>query len=280
MGEARESVGGSRGVKPQRALAPKLQRMLVALIVVLAGALLSSGPASAFLHHGHTFAGSIETAGVNKLSGPTDVAVNETTGDTYVLDKGNNRVVRFGPEHEFLEAWGVGVGGGSEYERCKVESQCKPGVASPGSATKVGFDEPVAIAVDNSDNSLSKGDVYVVGNRTWKKAIVYKLSAQGELVWSLVRKGEEKEELWPIAGVAVDGTGKVWIEREDEEEEFVIERFNSAEHNAMIGEPEEYELPEVVNFRRPARPGFAVDALGRVYVTYEPGGRDIKKKKN
>jgi hypothetical protein len=277
MGEVRERVGLSGGVKSQPALAPRRSQIIVTLAGALTVALLSCASASAFLHRGHAFAGSFETSGSNKLSEPTAVAVNESTGDTYVLDKGNDRVVRFGPKHEFLEAWGVGVGGGSEYERCKVEAQCKSGVAGASSPTKVGFDEPVAIAVDNSSSSLSKGDVYVVANRTWKKAIVYKFTAQGEFVWSLVRKAEEKEEHWPIDGVVVDGTGTVWIDREDEEEEFVIERFNSAEHNAMIGEPEEYELPEVVKFRHPVRPGFAVDALGRVYVTYEPGGREIEE---
>ncbi len=277
MGEARERTDGDDGMTPRRALAPTLLRALAMLVSALVVVLCAAVSASAFVHRGHTFAGSLETSGANKLSRPSAVAVNESTGDSYVLDKGNNRVVRFGPNHEFLEAWGVGVGGGTEYERCKVEAQCKPGVVGPSSATKVGFDEPVAIAVDNAPGSLSKGDVYVVANRTWKKAIVYKFNAQGEFVWALVRKAEEKEEDRPIVGVAVDPTGKVWIEREDEEEHFAIERFNSAEHNLLLGEPEEIEVPEVVPYRRPVRPGFAIDAQGHAYIIYEPGGSDIEE---
>lgn len=274
MAVTREKVGAGHDVTPLRAPARYLSRTLVLLALLIGAALCSAASASAFVHRGHAFAGSLETSGANKLSDPSAVAVNETTGDVYVLDKGNNRVVRFGPNHEFLEAWGVGVGGGTEYERCKVESQCKPGIATPSSVTKTGFDEPVAIAVDNGSTSLSKGDVYVVANRTWKKAIVYKFNAQGEPVWALIRKAEEKEEDRPVVGVAVDQSGKVWIEREGEEEHVVIERFNSAEHNVLLGEPEEFELPEVAS-ERPVRPGFALDASGHAYVTYEPGGRDI-----
>ncbi|HEX8714372.1 MAG TPA: hypothetical protein VF706_02295, partial [Solirubrobacteraceae bacterium] len=253
-----------------------------AVVSAIAFAMLWTASAHALPHRGHSFQAALETSGQNKLSEPSAVAVNERTtgkgaGDVYVLDKANNRVVRFGPNHEFLEAWGVGVKGGAEYERCKVESECKPGVPGLGGPTKVRFDEPVAIAVDNASGSPSAGSVYVVANRTWKKAIVYKFDPEGDLLGALIRKPEEKEELWPIDGVAVDGAGNVWIDREDEEEEFVIERFNNAIANEKIGEPEEIELPEVVPGHKPARPGFAIDSLGRAYITYEPGGRDIEE---
>ena len=85
-----------------------------AVLAAVLATLVVGAPAQAFLHRGHVFAGSLETSGENKLSSPSAVAVNEKSegngaGDVYVLDKGNNRVVRFGPNHEFLEAWGVGV---------------------------------------------------------------------------------------------------------------------------------------------------------------------------
>lgn len=285
MEEARERVVGAH----RRAISPddsSVRERLIALAFALAAmvAIVSAHvtPAQALLHRGHSFQASLETSGTNKLSEPSSVAVNELTsgkgaGDVYVLDKANNRVVRFGPNHEFLEAWGLGVKGGAEYERCKVEAECKPGVPGFGGPNKVRFDEPVAIAVDNAPGSPSAGSVYVVANRQWKKAIVYKFDPEGDLLGALLKKTEEKEELWPVVGIAIDKTGQVWLDREDEEEDFTIERFNNAIQNELIGEPEEIELPEVAPGRRPARPGFAIDALGRAYITYEPGGRDIEE---
>src|SRR6202012_5017923 len=132
------------------------------------------------------------------------------------------------PNHEFLEAWGAGVKGGTAYEKCSSEEECKPGIAGLGGRAVPIFDEPVAIAVDNATGSPSAGDVYVVANRTWKRAIIFKFNFEGTYLGAVVSKREEKEEVWPIDGVAVDRSGNVWIDREDEEEEFVIEHFNNA----------------------------------------------------
>jgi hypothetical protein len=259
--------------------------MPAAFAASLTTLLVLSAPAGAFIHRGHAFLASLETSGENKLSGPSAVAVNEHStgegaGDVYVLDKGNNRVVRFGPNHEFLEAWGVGVGGGSTYERCKEAAECKPGVAGFGTPTNPQFDEPVAIAVDNAPTgakgSPSSGDVYVVANRTWKRAVIYKLDFEGNPVDRLVDRPEEKAEPWPIDGVAVDQSGVLWVDREGESEEVVLERFNNEKKNKLLDEPEEIELPEIAS-SRPVRPGFALDSLGHAYVTYEPEGSTIEE---
>ncbi|HTZ85443.1 MAG TPA: hypothetical protein VMB05_02135 [Solirubrobacteraceae bacterium] len=259
---------------------------MVTSLVVLLAVLAFCASAGALIHRGHVFTGSLETLGGSKLSSPSDVAVNERTdnggaGDTYILDKANNRVIRLGPNHEFLEAWGAGVlNGGEGYEQCTEEASCKPGIAGFGSASSPKFDEPVAIAVDNSPGgpkgSASSGDVYVVANRSWKKATIYKFSFDGKPLGRLIDRLEEKEEPWPVMGVAVDRKGVVWVDREGEEEEVVIERFTSEAKNKLIDEPEEFELPEVAP-SRPARPGLAVDSLGHVYVAYEPEGATIEE---
>ncbi len=259
-----------------------LSATLVTFICATVAAFLWTVPAEALTHRGHSFETALETSGTNKLSSPNAVAVNEAVsgpgaGDIYVLDQGNDRVVRFGPKHEFLEAWGAGVNGGSEYERCSEEATCKPGVGGLAGAAKPRFDEPVAIAVDNDSSSPSFGDLYVVANRSWKRAIVYKFDFEGKYLGALLTKLEEKEELWPVMGVAVDKSGKVWLDREDEEEDFVIERFSNAVKNQLIGEPEEIEFPEIIQGHRAARPGFAIDGLGRAYLTYELNGRDIEE---
>lgn len=286
MGAGERRIAGDLPAARMGRVRSAIATVLLALLTTLTVGTLLTSPANALIHRGHSLTGAFETSGENELSEPTAVAVNEKSegngaGDTYVLDKGNNRVVRFGPNHEFLEAWGVGVENGEEkYERCKEATSCKPGIAGFGTPADPQFDEPVAIAVDNAPSgpkgSPSSGDVYVVANRSWKKAVIYKFDFEGKPVSRLVSKPEEKEEAWPLMGVAVDKSGVVWVEREGEGEELVLERFNNEVKNKLIGEPETFELPEVAE-QEPVRPGFAIDALGHVYATIEPGGLTIEE---
>ncbi len=258
--------------------------LLTAAAFATLALLLIASPAFALVHRGHTLGGTFgeSLAEGSPLSGPTGVAVNEATtgepaGDVYVLDSANNRIVRFGPapEHAFIEAWGFGVNekGGEALEKCT--SKCKPGNAgfAPGQ-----LDAPVAIAIDNATGSPSKGDVYVVANASLKRTVIDKFSPTGTLLAKLIGKKEEREEVeGPIIGVAVDPSGTVWVEREDGEEEFALQRFNDASpQNQPIGKLAELEI-ENIEGARPARPGFTVNAQGDVFVTYEPGGKDYEE---
>jgi hypothetical protein len=287
MGKMSGIVGGASSV----ARADRRARQSLALGLALIAVLLGASSADAFSQRGHVFAGSFGETFVNsegiekqgateKLSKPSAVAVNEqatgpAAGDVYVLESANNRVMRYGPgpEHKFLEAWGFGVKeGGDAYERC--EKECRAGAPGYGKAQ---LDAPDAIAVDSTAAGASSGDVYVVANRTWQHAVIYKFSADGELVATLFKKKEEREEEEPIEGVAVDSSGTLWVEREDEEEEALIQRFNDATQNELLAESElEFEMPgsEVSGRDRPVRPGFALDSEGNLYVTYEPDGED------
>lgn len=82
--------GGGSGAPSLRPLAP----LALAVAAVLA---LAAIPASALAARGHVFKGTFGTpgSGPGQLSEPSAVAVNEATGDVYVLDQGNARVVRF-----------------------------------------------------------------------------------------------------------------------------------------------------------------------------------------
>ncbi len=246
---------------------------IAALLAAAAMLLIFTSPAHALIHHGHTFGSSFGQGfgegGSDKLSSPSAIAVNEATGDIYVLDTANNRVVRFASNHEFLEAWGYGVGGGSGYEQCKTK--CGPGISGFAAGQ---FASPVAITVDNAPGSPSRGDVYVAANNTWKRAVVDKFSATGTRIGKLIASKEEKESVeGPVVGVAVDITGKLWVEREEEETEFQLQRFDNAVENQPIGVPAELEIENLLEPNRPVRPGFAIDSHGDIYVTYEPNGK-------
>jgi hypothetical protein len=276
--------GAAAAVMSRRSSRWPMVATLAGLVALLTcGSLLvHSSPASALVQRGHVFGGSFGERfdGEDRLAKPSGVAVDEASGgeaagDVYVLDSANNRVVRFGPapEHKLIEAWGYGVADGEDaYERCA--GGCRPGIAG---FKKGQLDDPVAIAVDNANGSPSRGDVYVVANRTWKKAVIDKFSPSGVLLGRLVSKREEKEEVeGMIDGVAVDPSGTVWVEREDEEEEFALQRFDDQTPNRPLEEVSELEI-ENLEGPRPARPGFAVNAEGDVYTTYEPNGKDSEE---
>jgi hypothetical protein len=285
-----------------------LRRTLVTVLLALAALALCSVPAQALSQRGHEFVGSFGESGEPASpSKPSALAVNEATGDVYVLEAENNRVVVYGPapKHEFLEAWGYGVSNGEKkLETCT--EKCEPGLAGFGKEGQL--DDPVAIAVDNSQGP-SSGDVYVVGNRTWKKSAVYKFTAKGGFLGNLITKAEKEEELeGAIQGVAVDPAGNVWVEREEEEEEVHLEQFAGGTLGGRTTIPqEEFDLAEegplaewfhfgeltsedlavleakkaenteleISSVERPVRPGFAIDAAGDFYVTYEPFGHYI-----
>ncbi len=113
-----------------------LRRTLVTALLVLAALALYSVPAQALSQRGHEFVGSFGESGEPASpSKPSALAVNEATGDVYVLEAENNRVVVYGPapKHEFLEAWGYGVSNGEKKLETCTESANR---GSPASARK------------------------------------------------------------------------------------------------------------------------------------------------
>jgi DNA-binding beta-propeller fold protein YncE len=216
---------------------------------VLGGiALWGSAPALALIHRGHTFSFAIEGEQGQKLSKPSGVAVNESTGDVYVVDAGNSRVERFSATGSFIAAWGWGVTDGKEeYEVCT--SACKAGLTGTGPAQ---FNSPEAIAIDNSTGP-SGGDVYVVSDTVSVPNVIEKFSSTG------VSLGRMKTEgIFGIGGVGVDASGTVWIW---ELEEGRIDSFTDALENAFSTRiPIEESAAEACG-----SPGFAVDAGGEAF---------------
>ena len=236
--------------RPQRP-AHIWRRSVTVLCLTLGALALWSTPALALIDRGHVFASSFEGSGAQQLKEPSGVAVDEATGEAYVVDPGNQRVERFKPNGS----------GGYEF------------------ASEFKVDSPGAIAVDNSTSASdpSKGDLYVAGvkepaGEASERDYIYKFTASGEKLFkkSLFKRkvgGEEFEvTLEHISGLAVDQSGTLlayWEEGGD------ISGFSDEAINKLVPALSK-ELEVSSKFGCPARPAFAV-APGEeaFYVGYE-----------
>jgi hypothetical protein len=166
---------------------------VLATLCALAGALaFASTPATAKTVH--AFSSSFTGSGANALFEPSGVALNNQTGDVYVVDKGHNRVEEF-------NATGTAV---------LAEFNGSVGPPQP-------FSSPEAIAVDNSGSGVdpSKEDVYVAD--TGHK-VIDKFSSiglyEGQLTGTCASPGTCPGSVLPfgeLRGVAVDPQGNVWV---------------------------------------------------------------------
>lgn len=143
-------------------------KWLQAWAAVVAGLLILLGAASpALASRGVvSFFGSqsAEPAFGGTFNSPRGVAVNQTTGDIYVADSGNNRIQRFDSSGAFISAWGrdviqSGKSGdlGDAYEICTIASDCKAGsrgTLADGPGGEVAIPQGVAV-------NQTTGDIYV-----------------------------------------------------------------------------------------------------------------------
>ncbi len=192
------------------------------------------------------------------------VAVDEATGDVYVVDRGGERVEEFDAAGRFLAAWGWGVkDGAKEFEVC--EAGCQDGLAGAG---KGQFDAPDAIAVDNSTSASdpSKGDVYVVADGRDEHGHLEKFTADGEPLGAIKQEGVEAKWEGTLDGVAVDPAGTVWVYRGVEAEGHV-EAFSDAGKPVFV-EPA-FE-PAVIC----PKLGFAAGPAGTLYAGHERENRE------
>jgi len=130
-----------------------------------------------------TVTGAIGTTGTagGQLTTPRGVAVNQASGDIYVVDSGNNRIERFSSAGAFIAAWGQDVDSttvGTGFEVCTAASldTCKAGITTATTANGGDLNAPQGIAIDQST-----GAVYVTdqGNRR-----IQKYTASGEFTWA------------------------------------------------------------------------------------------------
>jgi hypothetical protein len=253
---------------PVRATRP---RRVLLLLCVAAGALaVFASPAVAA--RPHEFTGTFgehciaEPCTGAQLLAPTAVAVNEATGDIYVLDKGetggaHGRVSVFTKEGVFISEFdGSGTLAG--------EGTAAGGGGQEGEILTGRFETPEAIAVDNScvlrklsepqckEEDPSNGDVYVADTGK-EHRVIDKYSADGKYLGQITA-GEQPLQNHGLRGVAVDPNGAVFVYVEQPG----IDRFSSATPNVFVGP--EVELDPFGSFALEAL-GFAVDSNDNFY---------------
>ncbi len=210
-------------------------RLVLSLVAAMLGVLGFAG-APALAAADHVFDTSFAGENSHALSDPSGVAVNNATGDVYVVDKGNNRVEEFNAEGTFLAEFnGVGTAGA--------------------------LSEPEAIAVDNSGKTPSEdpsvGDVYVTDHN-----VVDKFEADGTYVGQITEA--EGTVFATLAGVAVNPKGVVWVYQGLGSEQAHIDAFSDARANVFLSGRESKASIE-------ACPGLAVDSEDNLYVGHACG---------
>jgi hypothetical protein len=260
-----------------------LKRPLVlAFTVVLASLAFSAAPALASRGHQYTTSFGARCLAEPGCTGeelfkPNGVAINEATGDVYVVDEGEGavggRVVRFNKAGVFQgEFNGSGLDG--EGVAAGFKEPKEPGEVETGK-----FDKPETIAVDNScvllklsepkckEEDPSNGDVYVV-DAGKEHRVIDKYTAEGEYVGQISEAAGSSFNVEPLDGVAVDSSGSVWIYQEG----LAISEFTN-------GVPNKFVKSVRVALSALGDPGFAVDSEGDFYLSYEekPGGPRIAK---
>ncbi len=235
----------SRGMRVVNA-----HRLVFSTLVAVLGVLVfASAPALAETHRGFTASLGGKGTGAGQLEEPQGVAVNDTTGDVYVVDQGNNRIDEFEANGTFVRAWGWGVADGitEKLQTCTIT--CSKGLAGAGEGQ---LDAPEAIAVDDSGKSVAEdpsvGDVYVTNTAD---NVVEKFGASGEYEGE-ISTGSGGSPFGALDGVAVDPEGKLWVYYQEE-----IDDYSDALVNAFVASR---------NSPFGAGPGFAVDSGDNLLV--------------
>ena len=173
--------------------------------------------------------------GPGQFKDPDGIAVNEATGEIYVVDKANNRVEVFNSAGTELE----GEINGSGTLSGEGGKAAGSGTVSTGAAAEVPtgeFEEPEEIAVDNScfqlhlaepkckEEDPSNGDVYVVdasprAETKTSHPVIDKYGPKDEYIGQITRNLNGSEfagsGFRQLYGVAVDPRGEVWVEEEN-----------------------------------------------------------------
>jgi DNA-binding beta-propeller fold protein YncE len=218
-------------------LSTSARRLVLAVLCAATGALAcSSAPALAL--ESHVFSSSFSGSGANALSDPQGVAIDQSTGDVYVVDSANDRVEIFSASGAFISAFGSkGTGNGQ-------------------------FENPTQIAIDNSTGL--PGNVYVIDRNT-KRFVVAGGGFWGNRVEVFNAKGEYESQITEanliaatnqtaegFDSIAVDASGNLWTINP---KATILEFAGGGTSGRVIFSINTYPLP-----------GLAIDSSGDLYI--------------
>jgi hypothetical protein len=231
--------------------ARRFTTVLATVGVLVGGLLLASVPAFAASEQ-WAVVGTFGSAPADPqpLSDPTWVAVEESTGDVYVTDKGNNRVEYFSATGSYL---GQFTGSATP-----AGSFASPGpIAIDNSCSQRDLSEPTCKAEDPSD-----GDVYIIDSG---HDVIDKFAPSGAYLGQITA-GVKGVAFYSgeLKGVAVDTDGELWVAQAVEFNPqsggsgVEFDEFSDAAENALTSVRKGSEYYEA--------PGLAVDAEGNSYI--------------
>jgi hypothetical protein len=236
---------------PASAPAGRLARVLQLCLAVVAALLLVAvaAPLASAAPLGVLGVSGSNGTGDGQFQGTGGVAVNESTGDVYVIDIGGQRVERFGAAGAFEDSFGSAGTGDGQFAFETVRGLTPQ------------------LAVDQSDGSIYVTDT---GNDR-----VQKFSSTGAYQSQFGATGTGDGQLSKPVGVAVDPTDQtVYVSDNDNDR---IQKFSSAGVYILqfgsqgTGGSEAEDQDAAGQFSLAAGPGqIGVDATGRVYVL-DPG---------
>jgi hypothetical protein len=227
-----------------------LRRTLITLVV---GVLALAAAASAGAYQTHVFEKSFAGAGEHALSAPRGLAIDQASGDVYVVDGANDRVEAFNASGGFVSAFGKEGSGEGELK------------------------EPSEIAVDNS-MGMSEGDVYVLdgGNRRIEMFNSTGAYLSQITTAELEQAASPPEQTLHVLGLGVDGSGNLWIYAE-------VASGGEAGDTVLFERSLTGSLRVVTRSDKTAESGFAVAPDGDLWVAnstgavlYEPSGGETK----
>ncbi len=215
-----ESAASSRERRRNGCRSGLYRGWLALVVVALAFGSLFAAPAYATFELVGTFgeggpSGAKAEEGIGPTGGP--IAVYYATGDVYVADQANNRVLRYDAHGRFLEAWGWGVSDyKQQFERCGPDGEtnakgeyvsCKgqeKGTALSGEGVGE-LNSPNGIAVDQAT-----GEVFVdAGHKT---GTIQVFSSDGQPLRSFGEVGNSTpEQLEGPHALAISESGNAYV---------------------------------------------------------------------
>ena len=165
------------------------------------------------------------------LDRPAGVAIDQDTGDVYVVDRGNNRVSAYAGDGTFLRSFGFDVvasgpdDSGTGYEVCIAANGdvCKAGLPGSGAGQIGAFpantDNEMGIAISPPDGAPAAGTVFLA-DRANQRIDTYRIDGTSP---ASIASGVFSPE-WPRS-VAVDSRGIVYASNSKNNDE--VERYDS-----------------------------------------------------